>query len=325
MNLAVTEGLIKAASQAVKEEWQSFRADLLRDLTHLIHAEVAKVSLGSPAEKDVPGTLLWRSKTQEVETPEKLAKPVASLAACVNGENMDTVNPVLVMEEDFPCTPRRRHKAQDNDNTPEKLVKPSGCGSAEAAFVKDEEENQDASNSETQVEAALNPSSSLQERQQRRRRQAKIHSYRMDLDDEVSFDVSSSSSAIEEQFEASWLGSEAAATEGAPPKVCRTAFRSSSGHSLPDGRGLLCPWFAAGDLRDGWSWGVRPRPPHCAKPVAIPDRAGVAEVAPGFAVHQKSRGFNTARGGDGQHGQACVNCRFCLRRTHWTRSRAAEA
>mmetsp|Transcript_44992 Transcript_44992/g.105159 ORF Transcript_44992/g.105159 Transcript_44992/m.105159 type:complete len:150 (-) Transcript_44992:830-1279(-) len=102
MDLAVTEGFIKAASQAVKEEllqeWQSFRADLLRDLMHLIRAEVAKVSLGSPAQtEDVPGTPLRRSKSQEVETPEKLA-------ARVNGENMDTVNPVLVMEE-VTCAP----------------------------------------------------------------------------------------------------------------------------------------------------------------------------------------------------------------------------
>ncbi|CAE7778185.1 unnamed protein product [Symbiodinium sp. CCMP2592] len=98
MDLAVMERFTQAASQAVKEEllqeWQRFRADLLRDLTHLIRAEV---SSGSPAEKDVPGTLPWRSKTQEVETPEKLA-------ASVNGENMDTVNPVLVMEE-VTCAP----------------------------------------------------------------------------------------------------------------------------------------------------------------------------------------------------------------------------
>ncbi|CAE7361672.1 unnamed protein product [Symbiodinium sp. CCMP2592] len=151
MDLAVTEGFIKAASQAVKEEllqeWRSFRADLLREFTHLIHAEVAKVPLGSPAEhEDVPGTPPRRSKSQEVATPEKLAKPVASLAARVNGENVDTNNPVLGMDEDFPCAPRRRHKAQDDAETPEKLVKPSSCGSAEAAFVKDKEENRDASN-----------------------------------------------------------------------------------------------------------------------------------------------------------------------------------
>eukprot|EP00439_Symbiodinium_sp_Y106_P040465 s3386_g4.t5 len=169
MNLAVTEGFIKAASQAVKEELlqengkafvqTSFAISRTSSMLRLLRCRWG-VLLKRTSQALRRGAAKHRSSATEVETPEKLAKPVASLAASVNGENMDTVNPVPVMEEDFPCTPRRHHKAQ---------VKPSSCGSAEAASVKDKEENQDASNSETQVEAAVNPSSSLLERQQRRR------------------------------------------------------------------------------------------------------------------------------------------------------------
>eukprot|EP00439_Symbiodinium_sp_Y106_P040220 s3386_g4.t3 len=161
MNLAVTEGFIKAASQAVKEEllqeWQSFRADLFRDLTHLIHAEVAKVSLGRrPRHSAVAQLNTGGGNSREVG--QTCCKPGRKCEWGKHGYCQPGARDGRGI--DFPCTPRRHHKAQ---------VKPSSCGSAEAASVKDKEENQDASNSETQVEAAVNPSSSLLERQQRRR------------------------------------------------------------------------------------------------------------------------------------------------------------
>eukprot|EP00439_Symbiodinium_sp_Y106_P040580 s3386_g4.t7 len=188
MNLAVTEGFIKAASQAVKEEllqeWQSFRADLFRDLTHLIHAEVAKVSLGRrPRHSAVAQLNTGGGNSREVG--QTCCKPGRKCEwgkhgycqpgardgrgdLCTNKLRANALGmmrgyprkALFCRSIDFPCTPRRHHKAQ---------VKPSSCGSAEAASVKDKEENQDASNSETQVEAAVNPSSSLLERQQRRR------------------------------------------------------------------------------------------------------------------------------------------------------------